>query len=460
MNLDKEKAGDQADIVFDDLVLDLSESLEETIEEPAEMKAESGPEAGPQSAAEAGPEIVAEAGPDTSAVDGAEAAPETAAPPERAEPAAERLTVHTHGRLAALSAMNEARTLSQKNLDTISEAIAGIFAANEMGRQFLDASHADIKRANRLEIDNAALSGECRRLSMEVDRLRKLCERHATQAEVQQAREEKFVQATGKLRENLHAAKLGLAEATNLLSASEIRQVELQAEVVAKGNLIDRLTRESDGLRSRLGSMTVEIDGVSRKLAEMRRQNDELQAVYSEALGGHAETEVKLVAAESEASRLQKLTDVLEARLADAESALQEASVEAEERESRFQTEVRGLRQENQALNSRLCAKTAEQHDTVGENLILRSRIEDLESERQSAERQVPLVPLQVANDLAPAAGAPFPGEASNDEAESASAEPAGETRGKKEKNAVVIRATKQGNLPARVIRSRDAQAV
>ena len=53
--------------------------------------------------------------------------------------AGERLTVHTHGRLTALAAMNEARTLSQKNLDAISEALAGIFAANEMSRQFLDA---------------------------------------------------------------------------------------------------------------------------------------------------------------------------------------------------------------------------------------------------------------------------------------------------------------------------------
>jgi chromosome segregation ATPase len=440
MNLDREKAGDQVDSVFDDLVLDLSESLDETIEEIAEAKPDGGVEA--ESGSAAGSEV--------------EAIPETASSSEKTEPAAERLTVHSHGRLAALAAVNEARALSQKNLDMISEAIAGIFAGNEMSRQFLDASHADNKRANRLEIENAALSGECRRLAAEVDRLRKQCERHATQAEVQQAREEKFVQATGKLRENLHAAKLGLAEATNLLSASEIRQVELQAEVLAKGNLIDRLTRESDVLRGRLASSALEMDNVSRKLAEMRRQHDELQAVHGEAIGGHSETEVKLVAAESEASRLQKLTDVLEARLADAEGALQDAAVEAEERESRYQTEVRVLRQENQALNSRLCAKTAEQLDTVGHNMTLRSRIEDLESERLSAERQAP---LQVANDRPPAGEAPFPGEASDDETEAASAEP-GEARGKKEKKAVVIRATKPGNLPARVIRTRDAHAV
>jgi chromosome segregation ATPase len=426
MNGAKEQAGDEVEIVFDGLVLDLSESLDESTDTPAESRF----------AAAQGTSAEGES--DSAAEDHSELVPQ----PDKTEPTGERLTVHTHGRLAALAAMNEARAVSQKNLDMISEAIAGIFAGNEMSRQFIDASHADIKRANRLEVENANLAGECHRLAAEVDRLRKQCERHVTQAEVQKAREEKFVQATGKLRENLHAAKLGLAEASNLLSASEARQVELQAEVLAKGNLIDRLTRESDVLRSRLTSVTLEMDSVSRKLADMRRQHDELQAVHAEALGGHAETGIKLAAAESEASRLHKLTDVLEARLADAEGALNEAAIEADERESRYQSEVRVLRHENQSLNARLCAKTAEQVDAVGENMILKSRIGDLESERQSAERQAPVVPLLIANDQAPARDAPSPVEASAEsEAEAAEAnspEPE-ETRDRREKKAASL---------------------
>lgn len=387
MNEDQQQAGEQDDLVFDGLVLDLSESLSESVDEPDDSRID------------AGAEDVADDDPESEVAASSTAAPEAG----KTEAEGERLTVHTHGRLTALAAMNDARALSQRNLDAISDALAGIFAANEMSRQFLDASHADIKRANRLEVENASLSAECRRLGIEADRLRKQCERHTTQAEVQRAREEKFVQATGKLRENLHAAKLGLAEAGNLLAASETRQAELQAEVLAKGNLIDRLTRESEMLRGRLATMAHEMDSISRKLAEMRRQHDELQAVHAKVLGNHSETEVRLAAAESDASRLQKLNDVLEARLADAEDALNEAAVEADERESRYQTEVRVLRQENQSLNSRLCARTAEQLDAFGENLILKSRLDDLESERQSADhRQAPAVPQQIAIDAPP----------------------------------------------------------
>jgi chromosome segregation ATPase len=366
--------------------------------------------------------------------------------------------------------MNEARTLSQKNLDAISEALAGIFAANEMNRQFLDASHADIKRANRLEIENAGFSAECRRLAIEVDRLRKQCDRHETQAEVQQAREEKFVQATGKLRENLHAAKLGLAEASSLLSASEARQAELQAEVLAKSNLIDRLNRESEVLRGRLATMALEMDSLSRKLAETRRQHEELQTVHARTLGDHSETEVKLAAAESEASRLQKLTDVLEARLTDAEDALNEAAVEADERESRYQSEVRILRQENQTLNSRLSAKTAEQLDAFGENLILKSRLDDLESDRQPADRQAPSVPLQIANDALPATlllenASPEPeaDAAEDDAAEDDAAARDEDARETESRPAVAAVRPSKANGTARVARpaaGRDAQAV
>jgi hypothetical protein len=80
--------------------------------------------------------------------------------------------------------------------------------------------------------------------------------------------------------------------------------------------------------------------------------------------------------------------------------------------------------------------------DAVGENMILKSRIGDLESERQSAERQAPVVPLLIANDQAPARDAPSPVEASAEsEAEAAEAnspEPE-ETRGRREKKAASL---------------------
>lgn len=300
----------------------------------------------------------------------------------------ERFTAHTRNRLAGFASFEEARAASDLNLARISEALSSVVAAHSLGQEFLADCQSEIYRANDLELQNAALTSENRRLGDRADRLEKQCLRFETLVEMQKRRETKASQELATLREALDAARMETVEARSVIARVESENGELQTTVAAKSSLAERLLRENEMLREKGATLALDLENAVKKQAEFRRKHEDLTALRSTESVEHAETTARLSSAESEMARLQKLNDTLEARATEAEDALRAAEQEMNERERRHQSELHTLRAERQNLGARLQASTTQHLDAMSEVAALKTRISNLESEKSLAEKK------------------------------------------------------------------------
>ena len=86
------------------------------------------------------------------------------APAENPEPE-QRLTVHTQSRLAALNSFDKLYGDAQAHLHEIEAKLTEVTTSHHLTRQFFNILHADIHRANELELTNANLLAEQKRLT-------------------------------------------------------------------------------------------------------------------------------------------------------------------------------------------------------------------------------------------------------------------------------------------------------
>jgi DNA repair exonuclease SbcCD ATPase subunit len=321
----------------------------------------------------------------------AEAIPAEAIPAEAvpaAEENSERLTSHTQNRLAGLAAVDEARNKIQQDLTQLSTALSNIVASQNLSREFLDDCYADIRRANELEIMNANYAAENRRLGDRVDKLEKLRARYDQLIEVLKRREGRLMIEAEDLRESLSSAKLEAVEAKNAIARAEFVQGELHTSLAAKSNEAERYMRENEMLREKNVNIALDLDKALQRQAETRRKFEDLAAVHASESALVAKTTAKLASEEKEAARLQKLSDMLEARLVEANEHIAGFKRDMDEREELYQSENHALKGEIQTLLSRLNAGVAEQAETVSELTALKTRLNELESEKQFAERK------------------------------------------------------------------------
>jgi DNA repair exonuclease SbcCD ATPase subunit len=308
--------------------------------------------------------------------------------PPAAEENAERLTSHTQNRLAGLAAVDEARNAIQQDLTQISTALSSIVASQNLSREFLDDCYADIRRANELEIMNTNYAAENRRLGDRVDKLEKLRARYDQLIEVLKRREGRLMIEAEDLRESLSSAKLEAVEAKNAIARAEFVQGELHTSLAAKTNEAERYMRENEMLREKNVNIALDLDKALQRQAETRRKYEDLAAVHASESALVAKTAAKLASEEKEATRLQKLNDMLEARLVEANEHITGFTREMHEREELYQSENHALKGEIQTLLSRVHASAAEQAETAVELTALKTRLNELESEKQFAERK------------------------------------------------------------------------
>jgi chromosome segregation ATPase len=308
--------------------------------------------------------------------------------PPATEENAERLTSHTQNRLAGLAAVDEARTNIQQDLTQISTALSNIVASQNLGREFLDDCYADIRRANELEIANNNYAAENRRLGDRVDKLEKLRARYDQLIEVLKRREGRLMVEAEDLRESLSSAKLEAVEARNAIARAEFVQGELHTSLAARNNEAERYMRENEMLREKNVNTALDLDKAQQRQAETRRKYEDLAAVHASESALIAKTAAKLASEEKEAARLQKLNDMLEARLVEANEHIAGFTREMHEREELYQSENHALKGEIQTLLSRLNAGASEQAEIASELTALKSRVNELESEKQFAERK------------------------------------------------------------------------
>lgn len=300
----------------------------------------------------------------------------------------DRITAHTQARLAGHAAFDQARVKSAQELGRISEALANILATQNISREFLNDCYADIHRANDLEKANAAYATDNRRLNERVEKLEKLRTRYDQLIDVLKRREAKLIQEAETLREQLGVLKLEVVEARNTLARNDSQIGELQASLAAKSAEAERFMRDSEVLREKNVGLTLDLDIAQKKQSETRRKYEDLTAIHSSDSARLAEVTGRLASEENETTRLQKLSDALEAKLVEASENVAQLTGELAERDKRYQSENHSLKNEIQSLHGRLQAVTSEQREAGVEVNDLRARLSDVESEKLILEKK------------------------------------------------------------------------
>lgn len=336
-------------------------------------------------------------------MDQAAAADVTIPPPEPGQ----RMSPHTQMRLASYAAFEDSRRSTYNDLVTVGEALSGIVAAYHQSRDFINDCHADILRANELEMHSEALSAENRRMADRLGKLEKQRSRYEDLVELQKRRDAKLAAEIATLTEELNAARLETVEARNAAARIESQHGELHTQLSAKSGLAERLAREVEVLREKGVNLALELDKTAKTQAETRRKYDELAAIHGSEAANHAEMAAKFASVEQEVARVQKLNTSLEAQLADASEGQRRTEAEMAEREKRYQSESHALRSENQSLNARLQASVIEHLDAVSEVAAMKSRLGSLESEKHLAEKRYAALAAESESDRRPTGPSP-----------------------------------------------------
>ena len=308
----------------------------------------------------------------------------------------ERITAHTQSRLAAFAAFDESYRATHADLTRIAESLTSIVAAHNLSREFVDDSHADILRCNELELQNAELGAANRRLTERLDKLDKQRMRYETLVEIQKRREIKLSQEAAALREELDATKLDLVETRNAATHAESQNGELQANLIAKTGMVERLVRENEMLREKSVNLTLFLDESEKKHTELRRKHDELSSVHAQESAEFADVVVKFEAAEREIERVQGRNDEVEARLSELTEQLHTVERDLVERKKRYEAENHALKGENQSLGARLQSVTAEHLAAISEIAAIKTRLSNLDSEKHLAEKKLATLVAQV----------------------------------------------------------------
>ncbi len=303
--------------------------------------------------------------------------------PAQMTPPSERISPHTQDRLSRHAAVDEANNRTSDDLNRIGDALASIVSANRMGRDLLNDYYADIHRANEFENANAAYAAENRRLTERVDKLERLRARYDQLVDVLKRREVKLLAEAEDLRESVATAKLELVEAQTGIARSESLNGELRAALSSRTGEAERYMRNAELLREKNVGLSLDLELASKKQAESRRKADELAAMHASDTARLAELTARLSVEENETVRLQKLADAVEAKFVDANETASRLAGDLTERDKRYQSENGALKSEIQTLNARLQTAAGEHRDALSEASALRSRIADLESEKQ-----------------------------------------------------------------------------
>ena len=300
-----------------------------------------------------------------------------------------RLTSHTQSRLAALSSFDGLFHDAQEYLEEITAKLSEVATSHTFTRELFNILHADILRANELELANISLTTEQRVLSEQLhDANRKQRERESA-VEALQQRETSLVQDKEALRGALAAARLELVEAANTSAKNEAEFGELAKALSAKAVEANRRARENEMLREKHVSMSIDLDKAQKREAEARRRVDELSTIHANEAVRHSELLAALGRSEKEELRLQKSLESAQAKLSEMTEAARIMESDREAEVARSLAEMRGLRSEIQNLQSRLELASNENSEVASEIAKLKVQWSDAVAEKQVADERL-----------------------------------------------------------------------
>jgi len=300
-----------------------------------------------------------------------------------------RLTSHTQSRMAALSSFDGLFRDAKPHFEEISAKLSEIASTHQLTFEFFHILHADILRANELELANLNLTAEQKSLSDKLNDLSRKQYERESMVEALQQREASLVQDGEALRSALAAARLELVEAANTNAKNEAEFGDLTNTLAAATVEADRRARENRQLREKNVSLSIDLEKALKREDEARHRLDAFSTLHANEAARNSEMLGALGKSEKEATRLHTALEATQAKLSElTETArIMEADKAAELERSR--AEIRGLRSEIQNLNSRLEHASNANSEASAEIARLKLQWSDAVAEKQVADERL-----------------------------------------------------------------------
>ncbi|ESY23364.1 hypothetical protein [Mesorhizobium sp. LNJC394B00] len=302
---------------------------------------------------------------------------------------AHRLTSHTQSRIAAVSSFNGLFHDAKLHFEDINAKISEITGTCQLTFEFFHILHADILRANELELANQNLIADQRNLSETLNDLnRRYCERQGT-VETLQQRQASLVQECEVLRGALAAARLELVEAANTTTKNEAEFGDLTNMLAAANVEADRRSRENKQLREKNVSLSIDLEKAMKREEEARHRLDAFSTIHANEAARNSEMLSALGKSEKEAIKLHTSLEVAQAKLWEVTEAARIMQADMDGELKRCQAENRGLRSEIQSLQSRLELASNANNEAAAEIARLQLQWSDALAEKQVTDERL-----------------------------------------------------------------------
>jgi chromosome segregation ATPase len=379
-----DKAIEKVDKACDELQAEMAEALDENLllDDPPPSEDEGTPE-------ENSPAIESSAGPQQEHPAVAEELPAPVDVPADSPEMPRRLTSHTQSRLAALNSFDGLHHEAQAHLQEINAKLSEVANSHRLTREFFNILYADIHRANELELANAGLVAEQRKLSEQLRYANRKQQELENAAEAMQQREAGLTHDNEALRAALAGAKLELVEAANTITRNEAELGDLIKTLSARTVEVERRSRENELLREKHVSLSIDFDKAMKREAEARHKLDELSAIHTNEAARHSELLITLGRTEKEVLRLQKSLEIAQMKQSETTEAMRIMEADREAEIDRSLAEMRGLRSEIQSLQARLELAANENSEASSEIAKLKVQLSDAVAEKHVADERL-----------------------------------------------------------------------
>jgi len=345
---------------------------------------------------------------------------------DQADDEGTRLTTYTQSRLASLQVYEDMHRAAKQDLERLASSMARVVSAHHSTNTFLSSVHGSILRANELELTNAALLAENRRLAHAADRVKRLSSQLEALTEGYKRKETKFSEENEAMRAALGVVQTELNEARSAQTAMEFERAELLNQLAGKSAALDRVTREAEIMRERHVNTAMDLESTQRAQTEIERKFNELSAVYTTEHSMIAELRGKLSESEKEVFRLQKALDNSQARLSEAQETHAQLENESSRRQRDQATEIQKLRGEIDALRARIEVAGRAQQNADNELGELKHKVAELATENTIGAEKIASLSMELASERKLAASR---GPAQSPEASSSAAVIEGQAR-------------------------------
>jgi hypothetical protein len=296
---------------------------------------------------------------------------------------------HAESRLAALASFDKLYDDAQLHLREIDTRLTEVTACQQLTRKFFGILDADIRRASDLELANAILIVEQKKLSEQLQEAERARHERDHAIELLHLREASLAQDNESARAALSATKMELVEAANTIARNEAELGDLIKTLSARSVDSERRARENELLREKQVSLSIDLDKSQKRETELGRKLEEASSTCANETARNAELLESFAKSEREVQRLQRAVEFAQMKHSEVEEAKRILEGEKDAEIARVHAEMSALRSEIQNLRSRLELAARENGEALSEIARLRFQLADAATEKQLADEKL-----------------------------------------------------------------------